>query len=336
AQTHGASVEIISLPWRTYASHLKDNFSYGLLRRLKSFKCDILLQDELNHPSLLLTNFYLNHPPNYPIISITHHLRSSENRSRSVNSFYRMVEKLYLKSVHGFIFNSESTRDSVKKLNRELKPYVVSYPGRKPKGHGIDFGFIRKRALNPGPLRLLFVGALIPRKELHTLLKTLSLIPKKDWSLRIVGSLETDKAYTSQILELSRRLELEKNITLLGSMSEDELEAEYRHAHTLVVPSSYEGFGIVYLESMGFGVPPLASTAGAAHEIITDGLNGFLVSPGDTKSIAEKIRRLVNDRDLLVKMGEAALDRFMSHPTWEQSCEKIFHFMTEMIGVPYV
>ena len=128
-----------------------------------------------------------------------------------------------------------------------------------------------------------------------------------------------------------KRFDLEDNVSLLGSMSGEELEAEYRNSQVLAVPSSYEGFGIVYLESMGFGAPPLASTGGAASEMITDGLNGFLVSPGDIKGIAEKISRLAGDRALLVQMGEAALDHFAAHPTWDQSCEKIFNFMKEMV-----
>ncbi len=171
---------------------------------------------------------------------------------------------------------------------------------------------------------------------MHTLVEALSHIPRKDWALRVVGSLETNKNYTNEVLGRLKRLDLEDNVSLLGSMSGEELEAEYRNSQVLAVPSSYEGFGIVYLESMGFGAPPLASTAGAACEMITDGLNGFLVNPGDIKGISEKIGRLISDRALLVQMGEAALDRFATHPTWDQSCEKIFNFMKEMVSTSHV
>src|SRR5512139_3888486 len=71
------TVEIISLPWRSYGAHLTDNLWFRLpghgANRSKKF--DILIQDELNHPSLLFAN-RRRHP--YPVISLVHHLRSSE------------------------------------------------------------------------------------------------------------------------------------------------------------------------------------------------------------------------------------------------------------------
>ena len=74
----GDEVEIISIPWRNYAAHLTDNFSPSLLGRLDSPNFDVLIQDELNHPSLFLLNRRLKSLVNYPIISIVHHLRSCE------------------------------------------------------------------------------------------------------------------------------------------------------------------------------------------------------------------------------------------------------------------
>src|SRR5512133_273198 len=105
-RTQGDTVEIISMPpgmtgrsdWRNYAAHLGDNFTFRLPTGL-----DILIQDELNHPSLIAANAG-KHP--YPIISLVHHLRCSELRPKWQNRFYRLVEKAYLNSIDGFIFNS--------------------------------------------------------------------------------------------------------------------------------------------------------------------------------------------------------------------------------------
>jgi hypothetical protein len=88
-------------------------------------KYDILIQDELNHPSLILANRG-KHP--YPVISLVHHLRCSEPRPDWQNIFYRVIEKQYLQSVDGFIFNSRTTERVVKNLVENRKPGLVAYP----------------------------------------------------------------------------------------------------------------------------------------------------------------------------------------------------------------
>ena len=87
----------------------------------------------------------------------------------------------------------------------------------------------------------------------------------------------------------------------------------------LVVPSSYEGFGIVYLEGMAFGLPAIGTTAGAASEIITDGENGFLIPPDDSETLSERLSMLANDRELLARMSVKALERYRQQPTWDET-----------------
>src|SRR5215208_6151638 len=101
-RSQGDLVEILSLSWRNYAAHLTDNLHFKLPPDV-----DILIQDELNHPSLIRANRE-KHP--YPVISLVHHLRCSELRPNWQNTFYGIVEKKYLSSVDGFIFNSETTK----------------------------------------------------------------------------------------------------------------------------------------------------------------------------------------------------------------------------------
>ena len=119
-RSQGDTVEITSLPWRNYAAHLMDNFRFRLPEDL-----DLLIQDELNHPSLIFANRG-KHP--YPVISLVHHLRCSELRPEWQNVFYRMVEKKYLQSVDGFIFNSKTTEYVVNSLIENKKPSLVAYP----------------------------------------------------------------------------------------------------------------------------------------------------------------------------------------------------------------
>jgi glycosyltransferase involved in cell wall biosynthesis len=78
---------------------------------------------------------------------------------------------------------------------------------------------------------------------------------------------------------------------------------------------------------MGFGLPCIATTAGAAGEIIRDGQTGFLIPPEDPGALAACLGRLAADRELLVRMSLAARQRYREHPTWEQAAGVIRSFL---------
>jgi glycosyltransferase involved in cell wall biosynthesis len=325
----GDAVEVVSLGWRNYASHMRDNLSSSLRRRLEHLQVDILLQDELNHPSLFWLNRRLN--IKLPIVSIVHHLRSSELRPAWQNRLYAILERAYLRSVGGFIFNSRTTQAAVRTLSGEERPGVVAYPAADHLEVEIADDEIVRRARQSGPLRLVFVGNLIPRKGLHTLLSALARMPADSVTLDVCGSLEVDKVYAAALCRLVASLKLDASVRLHGALDYAGLVGALRSAQALVVPSSYEGFGIVYLEAMSLGLPCIGTTAGAAGEIIIDGENGFLVPPEDTRALAACLQRLAQETGLRERMSLRARQRFLEHPTWKQMGEEIRFFLTKMI-----
>ena len=324
-RTQGDSVEIISLPWRNYAAHLTDNLTFKLPPNL-----DVLIQDELNHPSLIAANAG-KHP--YPVISLVHHLRCSELRPKWQNNLYRIVEKKYLQSVDGFIFNSQTTRGVVNGLIGDSKPSTVAYPPTDRFGWTITEAEIKARAATE-PFRILFLGNVIYRKGLHTLLNALASVGRNSISsyhLDIVGSLTTDIDYAAFMQKQVADNGLSSIVHFHGALDNGPLEEILKQAHVLIVPSSYEGFGIVYLEGMAFGLPAIGTTAGAASEIIADGETGYLIAPDDSQTLAARIMSLANDRNLLIKMSVNALKRYESQPKWEQTARQIREFLFECI-----
>ncbi len=327
----GDSVEIVSLPWRNYPAHLTDNFSARLYRRLRDLRVDILLQDELNHPSLALLNRRLQPRP-YPLIGIVHHLRSSEAHAGWLRLLYRAVERSYLRTLDGFVFNSRTTRQAVEALRGEIGalPSIVACPAANHLALPDDDAaqeLIRARESSCGPLRVLFVGNLIARKGLHHLIAALSRLPPSDWRLRVVGDDAVDCEYGGAVRRQIAAAGLEENILLLGRVSDRELAQEYSAAHVLAVPSSYEGFGIVYLEAMAFGLPALAGVHGAASEIVRPDVNGFLVEPSDAHGIAGHLSALAGDRERLAVLGRNARQRYDSHPRWADSAAAVRQFL---------
>ena len=314
----GDSVDVISLPWRNYAAHLTDNLRFKLPENL-----DILIQDELNHPSLILAN-QGKHP--YPMISLVHHLRCSELRPKWQNAFYRVIEKKYLNSVDGFIFNSKTTERVVNGFIEERKPSVIGYPPTDRFGAAISEKEIIERAQSD-PLRILFVGNVIYRKGLHTLLKAVSQQPAA-YQIDVVGSLTSEPGYAKRIQDFVQANGLSSHVTFHSSLDKEPLIENFKQAHILVVPSSYEGFGIVYLEGMGFGLPAIGTTAGAAGEIIEHEKTGYLIEPDDSKSLTKILKSLAEDRDLLTRLSLNAKERYLRQPSWTETANNIRDFLS--------
>ncbi|MGQ0601239.1 MAG: glycosyltransferase family 4 protein [Anaerolineales bacterium] len=390
----GDEVEIVSLPWRNYISHLTDNFSPSLRRHLLNGRWDVLLQDELNHPSLFLLNHWLRAQDRvrvrYPIVSIVHHLRCSELRPAWQNALYRLVERAYLRSVDGFVFNSDTTRREVEAVRGPLPipppgrrcfayngvaregtdssspvarfsatgegaggwgpPFVVAHPAADHIQPSLTTAHIEARAAlseaTPGPLRLLFLGNVIPRKGLHTLLAALARVQadakyRGEWQLTVVGNLDVDPAYVRRIRQDLRgfrqsfALHNPEGLRLLGQLSDADVRSQLEIHDVLAVPSSYEGFGIVYLEAMAYGLPVIASTAGAAGEIITHGVDGYLVPPEDPTALADAIQPLLDDRGLLRRMSLAARTRYERHPSWAENMASVRQFL-QAVGLDEV
>jgi len=331
-ETNGHAVQLFSLPWHGYARHLGDNLSTGWRRALASATVDLMLQDELNHPSLAWINPWLRGKVDYPLVSIVHHLRCREEHPAILLPLYRWVERRYLNSLDAYLTNSQTTKTSVISLLDRALPSRVAFPAadhlstREPAVHDKE---IAARAGEHGPLRILFVGNVIQRKALHSVLAALGEVNRSAWRLSVVGRLDVDPRYVEQTQQLAARLNFASQIEFLGRLSDAALIDQYRRHHMLAVPS-YEGFGIVYLEAMRFGLPVIAATAGAACEIVTSGVDGYLVNPGDTKALAGAINTLATDRVQLKTMSLAARARYERHPTWAASMQGAVTWLESM------
>lgn len=327
-RARGHTVRVFSLPWNTYVHHLSHNVTPRIWKTLVHARVDLWLQDELNHPSLLLLNRGLRRRHSAPIVSIVHHLRQDEAHPPGVRLLYRAVENAYLRSVDGFVFNSRTTRQRVEGILGRRTRGVVAYPAADhltgPKQSPlITPAEIRARAHEPGPLRVVFLGNLIPRKGLETLIRAVARLPRGSVVLNIVGREDAAPGYVTSLRKQVRQLKVTESVHFRGYMPSEGLRTLLRRMHVLMVPSRYEGFGIVYLEGMAFGLPAIAGNRGATKEIITPGVNGYLVPPGDVTAIARRMAELHRNREHLTRLGTAALVRFREHPTWDESMGKV-------------
>ncbi|WP_424014343.1 glycosyltransferase family 4 protein [Halorubrum xinjiangense] len=309
----GDAVEVVELPWRGYPRGLLDNALPGVRDRLR-VDVDVLLQDELAHPSLFLANRDLP----YPVVSVVHHLRASE--PRRLSPLYRAVERRYLATVDGVVCNSAATRDAVAALGVDPAATVVAPPAGNRFDPAIDDAEIGERA-RERPLRVAFVGNIEPRKGLDTLVEG---VDRADAAvdLTVVGR-AVDESHVADVRRLVRERGLGDRVLFAGRLSDAELADALRESHVLAVPSRYEGFGIVYLEGMSFGLPAIASRAGGASETVADGETGVLVDPDDPDAVARALDGFAADPDRLAEMGRAARRRYERHPSWEETTARV-------------
>ena len=99
------------------------------------------------------------------------------------------------------------------------------------------------------------------------------------------------------------------HVHFVSKFSYAELASCYAACDVFALPSSGEGFGLVYLEAMAFGKPVIGGAHGGAPEVIQDGLTGYLVQHGDASQLATCIETFLADPGLARKMGERGRER---------------------------
>jgi len=323
----GDEVIVFSQPQRPYPLQPVENANLSFWRRLRSADLDVLLQDELNHAALAVGNHWLRRHVDAPIVSVVHHLRAHEGRSAISSAAARVLERCYLRSTDARVYNSPSTRKAVERL-AGTRPHVVARPSGRRFGAPVSPRAVSRRAAADGPLRLLFVGNIIPRKRLHLLVEGLRRVPTTDWTLNVVGDPSAHDAYTDTVRRALRRLDDPSRVTLHGQVSDDALKSLFDESHVLAVPSTHEGYGIVYVEAMGRGLPVLASPSGGVTDVVADGKTGHFVETA--ADIANAVHMWADDREYLAEMGRAAVAAYRATPTWPETCRRIASFLDQL------
>lgn len=112
------------------------------------------------------------------------------------------------------------------------------------------------------------------------------------------------------------RVERIPHVEVLGMLDRDALDAAYRRADVLVMPSQREGFGVVALEAMAHGVPVVASRVGGLQRLIEHDVTGLLVAPGDAGELRAAVLRLLDDAGLRARLGDAARAEAAANYSW--------------------
>jgi D-inositol-3-phosphate glycosyltransferase len=160
---------------------------------------------------------------------------------------------------------------------------------------------------------LLFVGRIQRLKGLEVLLRAFSALRSSEPGLEarvlVVGGLPSSSHEAREIgrlQQLAARLGIAERVTFAGAVSHERLPLYYAAADVTVMPSSYESFGLVAVESLACGRPVVATRVGGLRTIVADGETGVLVPWRDPSLFADALRRVLLDDALRVRLAAAA------------------------------
>jgi len=178
-------------------------------------------------------------------------------------------------------------------------------------------------------LKILFVGRPEERKGLPILLSAFNaLVEHVPSKLTVIGAEEED------VKRWLADPELLGSIDVRGRVSEEELWAELHAADVLCAPSlSGESFGMVLTEAFAAGTPVIASGIAGYSDVVTDGVDGLLVPPGDPQRLAEELQRVAHEPQRLAAMGAAARHSAKRY-AWPRIADQVTTVYERAMAVP--
>lgn len=183
-----------------------------------------------------------------------------------------------------------------------------------------------------GAPHLLAVGSIVPRKGYAVLVEALEALSHLDWRLTIVGAARDADTLAALETQISAS-GLGDRITLAGAQTDSELAVTYQSADVFVMPSLFEGYGMVLAEAMARGLPIVCTTGGAAAETAPDAA-ALKVAPGDAAAFGAALGRLLGDAGLRRQMAEASWAAGLMLPTWDDTTKIIAAVLSTSVRAP--
>lgn len=249
-----------------------------------------------------------------PIVALVHHPLAWEGNLDDVTrQHFHARERENLARCRHVIVTSPPTAELLQAhYDVDAAHITVARPGT-------DASMSPRSPSNP-PL-LLSVGSLIPRKGHDVLLRALASLLDLPWRAIIAGEAR-DAEYAASLKGLLVEHELEKRVSLAGSVSATELESLYAQATVFVLATRFEGHGMVFDEAMGHGLPIVTCHTGAVPNTVAPGA-GLLVPVDDPNALANALRSLLTDEALRQGMSEASASAGLALPRWSDTAETV-------------
>lgn len=252
--------------------------------------------------------------PRHPLIALVHHpLALESGLSVAQAEEFRASERAALAAARHVVVTSAATARLLQAdYGVPADRITVACPGNDPAPAA--------PGSNGGIVRLLAIGALVPRKGFDVLIAALAALPDLPWHLTIAGDRCRDPKAAAQLDADIVRYKLSDRVVVLGAVSAERIAELYAGADLFVLASRFEGYGMVFSEAIAHGLPVIGTTAGAIPETVPAGA-GVLVAPDDIAALATALRCMIDNRDERRRMAACARAAARALPSWQESAK---------------
>ena len=319
-ETIGSNVRVIHLKSGELDTHIDGLYPElpEFLAQLKAFQEEEAIKYDVVHSHYWMSGQIgrgLSQELSVPHV-ITFHtlgLIKMQSRAGEVEQSERpVVESEVMSTADRIIAFSPHERDSMARLygadprKVSLVPCGVDLSVFCP----LDQEAARNRLGLNGEKILLYVGRVEPLKGLDLLVETVAQMDSEDGArVMVVGADVNGGQEMDRVKQLAKERDLENQIDFVGQVDHMELPLYYNAADVCVVPSYYESFGLVALESMACGTPVVATRVGGLSTIIQHGRTGYLKPWRCPDAFANSVEMIISSDGLKQSMGEAARRR---------------------------
>jgi glycosyltransferase involved in cell wall biosynthesis len=177
------------------------------------------------------------------------------------------------------------------------------------------------------PIRLLTVASLTQRKGHDVLIDSLATLKSLKWQARFVGGSHFDPDWAKKLQKQVNTLELSERVHFAGSI--DDTQAEYQQADVFVLPSRFEGYGMVFAEALAAGLPVVAARAGAVPQVVPEAA-GLLVAPDDTQALTDALQRVLTNEPLRRSLQAGARQAAATLTSWADTAKLVARKIEEV------
>ena len=266
-----------------------------------------------------------------PFIALVHHPLALESGIDAATAkTLRETERVALSLAQSVIVTSQITKQTLTdQYDVAADKITVIEPGVDRAGQLGTSGAAATAQKNPNatPVKLLSVGALVPRKGFDVLIAALGRLAELDWQLTIVGDEQRAPACTAHIKDLIQQFGLQSQVTFAGALPAQELAEQYANADLFVLASRYEGYGMAYTEALAWGLPVIGTDGGAAVQTLATAA-AKTVPVDDVDQLAQVLRALIVDNRTRAQMRVAAIEHAKYLPSWQDSGSKFSQALT--------